>query len=441
MKIWENLIEDTKKIIPSDVQCEIKMINSIDSLTRFANSHIHQNVEEEMTDLYLTFHSDGKTTNLNFNITSLGSIDEVVKKALSEIENNPKDSSWSGLASKENSYDGYRNLSPENPDLRAQKVKDFIDQGGSFNGAGYCSSNVSNVFVWNTNGLSSSDTATSAFLDGIFRSETSSGSSHLGHKTLENIDGEKVGQEAYSIAKESQNPQDIDPGVYEVILGPDAVSTILVFLAVYGFNAKSKVDGTSPIEIGTEQFDKKITLVDDPHKEGALNFKIDASGSPKAQTEIITNGVPKSYFHTRRTSTELNEKNTFHEMFGWGDSFGGLGTNLYLQPGGLSKDEMISNVKKGIYINEFWYCRVLDPITQVVTGLNRNGSYLIENGKITKPVGRLRFTQSFMSSLGQGNVLGVGSENRFADSEFGEGILNVPMLHLKEFNFTGGVSG
>ena len=119
------------------MQCEIKMINSIDSLTRFANSHIHQNVEEEMPGLYLTFHSDGKTTNLNFNITSLGSIDEVVKKALSEIENNPKDSSWSGLASKENSYDGYRNLSPENPDLRAQKVKDFIDQGGSFNGAGF----------------------------------------------------------------------------------------------------------------------------------------------------------------------------------------------------------------------------------------------------------------------------------------------------------------
>ena len=69
MKIWENLIEDTKKIIPSDVQCEIKMINSTESLTRFANSHIHQNVEEEMTDLYLTFHSDGKTTNSNLNIT------------------------------------------------------------------------------------------------------------------------------------------------------------------------------------------------------------------------------------------------------------------------------------------------------------------------------------------------------------------------------------
>ena len=99
-----------------------------------------------------------------------------------------------------------------------------------------------------------------------------------------------------SITKESQNPEDIDPGVYEVILGPDAVSTILVFLSVYGFNAKSKVDGTSPIEINVEQFDEKINLEDDPHKEGALNFKIDASGAPKKKIEIITNGIPKTIF-------------------------------------------------------------------------------------------------------------------------------------------------
>ena len=102
---------------------------------------------------------------------------------------------------------------------------------------------------------------------------------------------------------------------------------------------------------------------------------------------------------------------------------------------------MIKSVKRGIYINEFWYCRVLDPITQVVTGLNRNGSFLIENGKIIKPVGRLRFTQSFMASLAPGNILSIGNKSRYADSEFGEGMLKVPALHLKEFNFTGGVSG
>ena len=124
-----------------------------------------------------------------------------------------------------------------------------------------------------------------------------------------------------------------------------------------------------------------------------------------------------------------------------GENFGGIGTNLKLLNGDKSFEDMISDVKKGIYINEFWYCRVLDPITQVVTGLNRNGSFLVENGKITKPVGRLRFTQSFISALANGNVESVGNHSRYADSEFGEGILSVPKLHLKEFNFTGGVSG
>ena len=134
-------------------------------------------------------------------------------------------------------------------------------------------------------------------------------------------------------------------------------------------------------------------------------------------------------------------ENTHHEFFGVDDYFGGIGTNLNLNKGETSHNDMIASVKKGIYINEFWYCRVLDPITQVVTGLNRNGSFLIENGKITKPIGRLRFTQSFITSLSQGNVISVGDKSRYADSEFGEGMLKVPKLHLKEFNFTGGVSG
>ena len=79
MKIWDNLIDDVGKLIPAGVECEIKMINSTESLTRFANSHIHQNVEEELTDIFLTFHADGKTTNLNLNITSMGSIEDMVK--------------------------------------------------------------------------------------------------------------------------------------------------------------------------------------------------------------------------------------------------------------------------------------------------------------------------------------------------------------------------
>jgi len=406
LNTWSELLEDLQKHIPSSVECEIKMMHSKSALTRFANSHIHQNVDEESADIFLIIHKDGKTISRSKNITAIKNSKDFVKEALDSLEKSPKDTTWAGLTGKTESYEGFQKKRESSPEERANLVRDFVDEGKEMNAAGYCSTYLNNFFIWNSNGLNSSDTSSSAFIDGIFRTNTSAGSSHR---------------------VDSQNPVDIDPGKYEVILGHEAVSTILVFLSVYGFNAKSKIDGMSPILLNQNQFDEKINLFDTPEDEESIGFKIDASGAKKYNLEIIKNGVPNTYFHTRRTSKELNMENTHHEFF--------------LNKGNASEKDMISSVKKGIYINEFWYCRVLDPITQVVTGLNRNGSFLIENGKITKPIGRLRFTQSFITSLSQGNVISVGDTSRYADSEFGEGMLKVPKLHLKEFNFTGGVSG
>ena len=441
MKIWTDFLKNFQENIPNSVECELKMMHSKSALTRFANSQIHQNVDEESADVYLTVHKDGKTLSRSKNITAIKSSKEFIEEALDSLQESPEDTTWAGLTSKTDSHDGYLEKHEPSPDERANLVKDFVNEGKDMNAAGYCSTYINNFFIWNTNGLNSTDTSSSAFIDGIFRTDTSAGSSHRGSVDIKDLDAAQTGHEAASLAIDSQNPVDIDPGKYEVILGHEAVSTILVFLSVYGLNAKSKIDGMSPILINEKQFDEKITLIDTPEDDESIGFKIDASGAKKHNLEVIKNGIPNTFFHTRRTAKELNMKNTYHELFGWGDNFGGIATNLELSKGTTSHEDMISSVKKGIFINEFWYCRVLDPITQVVTGLNRNGSFLIEDGKITKPVGRLRFTQSFITSLSQGNVISVGDTSRYADSEFGEGMLKVPKLHLKEFNFTGGVSG
>ena len=441
MKIWTDFLKNFQENIPNSVECELKMMHSKSALTRFANSQIHQNVDEESADVYLTVHKDGKTLSRSKNITAIKSSKEFIEEALDSLQESPEDTTWAGLTSKTDSHDGYLEKHEPSPDERANLVKDFVNEGKDMNAAGYCSTYINNFFIWNTNGLNSTDTSSSAFIDGIFRTDTSAGSSHRGAVDIKDLDAAQTGNEAASLAIDSQNPVDIDPGKYEVILGHEAVSTILVFLSVYGLNAKSKIDGMSPILINEKQFDEKITLIDTPEEDESIGFKIDASGAKKHNLEVIKNGIPNTFFHTRRTAKELNMKNTYHELFGWGDNFGGIATNLELSKGNTSHEDMISSVKKGIFINEFWYCRVLDPITQVVTGLNRNGSFLIEDGKITKPVGRLRFTQSFITSLSQGNVISVGDTSRYADSEFGEGMLKVPKLHLKEFNFTGGVSG
>jgi len=441
MKIWEDLLQDIEKNIPSGTECELKMMHSKSALTRFANSQIHQNVDEESADVFLTLHKDSKTITISANLTALKNPKDFVSRAMDSLNSSPIDKGWAGLPGSSESFSGLSKIDESTPDERANKVKEFVSEGKQMNAAGYCSSYINNYFVWNTNGLNSSDSSSSAFIDGIFRTASSAGSSHRGGILLSDIKAQQAGNEAAKLAIDGENPEDIEPGNYEVILGHEAVSTILVFLGVYGFNAKSKIDGMSPINLDEKQFDEQINLIDTPEDDDSIGFKIDASGAKKKNLEIVKDGVSKSYFHTRRTAKELNAENTFHELFGWGENFGGIGTNLKLLEGNVSQEEMIKSVKKGIYINEFWYCRVLDPITQVVTGLNRNGSFLIENGKIIKPIGRLRFTQSFMASLAPGNILSVGNKSRYADSEFGEGMLRVPALHLKEFNFTGGVSG
>jgi predicted Zn-dependent protease len=102
---------------------------------------------------------------------------------------------------------------------------------------------------------------------------------------------------------------------------------------------------------------------------------------------------------------------------------------------------MIAAVERGLYVATFNYCRILDPRTQVVTGLTRNGTFMIENGKITGAVTNLRFTQSFVEALAPDRIRGIESTSRFADSEFGPGFVVAPSLHLAGWNFTGGASG
>jgi len=102
---------------------------------------------------------------------------------------------------------------------------------------------------------------------------------------------------------------------------------------------------------------------------------------------------------------------------------------------------MVASIERGLLVTEFNYCRILDPTTLFVTGLTRNGTFLIEDGKVTRPVTNLRFTESFFDALREGNVVGVGSDARMADSENGPGMVSAPTLHLASWNFTGGAGG
>lgn len=106
-----------------------------------------------------------------------------------------------------------------------------------------------------------------------------------------------------------------------------------------------------------------------------------------------------------------------------------------------SPEQLVEGVDRGIYVSTFNYCRILDPKTMVVTGLTRNGTFMIENGRVADPITNLRFTQSFLDALGEGNVVGFGNDGRFADSEFGPTLVHAPSARLRSWKFTGGTEG
>jgi predicted Zn-dependent protease len=225
-----------------------------------------------------------------------------------------------------------------------------------------------------------------------------------------------------------------------VVLEPDCVGTILVFLGYYGFNAKQVVEGQSAIRLGEAQFDPAVDIWDDATDPLALGVTFDVDGTPKRRLDLVAGGVSAALAHDRRTARKMGAESTGHALSN-GDREGAFPANMFMRPGADSAEQLVSSVRRGLLVTTFNYCRILDPKTQVVTGLTRNGTFLVEDGQVRSGVRNLRFTQSFVEALGPGRVLGIGSAARFAYTAFGTGIVHCPAVHLGSWRFTGGARG
>jgi predicted Zn-dependent protease len=173
----------------------------------------------------------------------------------------------------------------------------------------------------------------------------------------------------------------------------------------------------------------------------AIGVGFDAEGTPKRRVELVRAGVTTGLVHDRRTAKANGAESTGNAVAGAG-AFGALPANLALEGGDVAPEALVAGVGRGLLVTDFWYTRILDPRTMVVTGLTRNGVWLIEDGKIARPVTNLRFTQSYLEALGPNTVRGVGSDlTLVANGTFDFGAYVVPSLHLASWNFTGGAQG
>ncbi len=422
-------------------EAEIVVSGGVSALTRFANSFIHQNVAEDGYAVSLRVAVDGRVNAAT--TTSLDNLDGFVDDTIEIASLQRVDENWPGLTPPLDVTDPkhYDEATAEaTPADRAEKVADFVAAGPDMRAAGFCETMGHNVAFVNTAGHRAFGRYTRATIDGIQQTDASAGSGHATSKHFGDLDGGAVGALAADRAQRGLDAFDLKPGEYEVVLAPECVGTIGIFLAYYGFNGKQHAEGQSFVEVGEKQFDASINFFDDANDPRSLGVGFDAEGTPRQRLELVTNGVTKGVAHDRRTAKKAGFHSTGHGDPG-SEQWGPMPTHLFLAEGDKSIDDMIGSVERGLYVSTFNYCRVLDPKTLAVTGLTRNGTFMIENGKITGAVTNLRFTQSFVDALAQGRVHAIGNDARFADSEFGAGFTHVPSLHLESWNFTGGAAG
>ena len=431
-------------LVGTDAEAEVTVSAGTEALTRFATSFIHQNVADDARSVHLRVALDGRVAEASVNQADDEALGRLVSSVTAAARLRPVDPGWPGLAPVADAPD-VDHWDPATADAdpaeRADRVAAFVAAAGGLETAGFCSTEgVSTAFA-NSAGQRLTGRATSAALDGIARTGSSDGSARAASRRLSDLDGDHLGRDATRRARESADATDLEPGRYEVVLEPSCVVNLLSFLALHGFNGRAVDEGRSFARLGEQQFDPAVTLVDDVTHPVAIGAPFDAEGTPKRRVELVRDGVTTSLVHDRRTARALDAESTGHAVAGAG-AWGAIPANLVLEPGTTSHDELVAGVERGLLVTDFWYTRILDPRTQVVTGLTRNGVWLVENGRVVRPVTNLRFTQSYLDALAPGNVRGIGTDlTLVGGGTFGIGAYAVPSLHLASWNFTGGAAG
>ncbi len=257
---------------------------------------------------------------------------------------------------------------------------------------------------------------------------TSSGYFQRSSIDINNLDTERIANESIRKAIDGRNARTIEPGVYPVILEPQAVEDLLGGIT-FQFDARLAEEGRSPFsetggktKLGQKIFDERINILSDPWNPNIPDSPFAQGGIPAGKIYLVKNGVLENLIYSRFWAKKKETQPTP----------GPVNTILETSGKAVSLDEMIKSTKKGLIVSRFWYIRTTDPRTASVTGLTRDGVWMIENGKIAYPVKNFRFNQSTIQMLASGNVEMIGEPERIG----GGNASLIPALKLKEFNFT-----
>jgi predicted Zn-dependent protease len=299
-----------------------------------------------------------------------------------------------------------------------------VNASGSFQTRGY------EIAVVNSLGISAYHRGAIADLTTVVMGDTGSGYAQRMSPRIAEIDAAEVADEAISKTLRSKDPQALEPGDYEVILEEYAVAEMLLYMSYLGMGALSLQEGRSFMQLGRKLMSNSVTIYDDGNNPAGMLLPFDMEGVARQRVDLIKNGVCEGVVWDSYTAGREPGRHTTGHSIGL-ISEGPVAMNIFMQPGSSTKADMLKNIKRGLWVTRFHYVNPLVPDKAVLTGMTRDGTFLIENGEIVAPVKNFRFTQSAVEALNR--VEAIGSTTRMHSSY--NGGVTVPALHIKQFTF------
>jgi predicted Zn-dependent protease len=405
-----------------------------EALTRFANNTIHQNVAEHTRHVSVRAVMDGRTARATTNRLDRGGIESVVEEAIAIARLTEPDPELLPLLTSTAALAGDKIAGATDATERARTVAEAIRivEGEGQTAAGIYSSAHTKFSIFNSRGVSASCMETMARFSITAMAADSSGWAKASAVDAADLDPLALARSAAQKSAASAKPRELPPGRYTVILEPAAVLD-LVGQMFGDFSATAIRDDRSFLtgRIGKKVFGENITIHDDVAHPLQAGAPFDGEGVPRQKLTLVDQGIVRQAAYSRHAAALAGVPPTGHG-FPLPNEFGEAPVNIVIAGGDVPVEQMIASTDRGILVTRFWYIREVDPYQKIFTGMTRDGTFLVENGRLVCGVRNFRFNQSLIELLS--NVESLSPAVRASGEETFDMV--VPAMKVNGFNFT-----
>ncbi len=418
---------------------EVLFLHEFGGLTRFASSEIHQSTYREDTALRVRVASQGRVgvaSSNDFSAEGARRVAESAKEMASVVGTDPLFPGLAGPAEPKERVAFDEATAAATPEARAEGVAQLVGRcPQGFTAAGAYETMAVEIGVATTAGQLVWEPTTQASITTVISGgEGGNGFAEMFAGSTAEVDPEAIGARAVQKAVASQRPKPLDPGAYTVVLEPAAVSTLVGFLAWIGLGGRYLAEGRSCLsgKEGQQVVAPSVSIWDDAADPHTLGATFDFEGVPRQRVDMITDGVFNDGVYDMRTAMQTGKQSTGHALPSPNPD-GPFPLNMFMNIGDATVEDMIASTEHGVLVTRFHYSNVVNAVESSITGMTRDGTFLISDGEIAGPVMNFRFTQSILEALSAVSMIGSTTE---LASEFFFSASRVPALKIDRFNFS-----